>query len=223
MLGLRTVSYTHLGQTIGIVGGSGSGKSTLVLLLTRLYDCEVGSIKLDGTDVNDWNLTVLRREISVVEQKPLLFNGTIRDNLTYGCLGEILEIEIYDALKYVGIYDFVASLPLGLGTRIDTNLLSGGQAQRLCIARALVRKPKILILDECTSALDSMSSHVIKEIVKKGPPALLTLVITHDEQMMRCCDSIAVFKDGKVIEEGSFDTLYNNCGEMFRIVSEKNA
>ncbi|QHS74398.1 ATP-binding cassette a-factor transporter STE6 [Saccharomyces paradoxus] len=221
--------YKHMkldmfcGQTLGIIGESGSGKSTLVLLLTRLYDCEIGKIKIDGTDVNDWNLTSLRGEISVVEQKPLLFNGTIRDNLTYGCLGEIPEIEMYDALKYVGIYDFVTSSFQGLDTRIDTTLLSGGQAQRLCIARALLRKSKILILDECTSALDSVSSCIINEIVKKGPPALLTIVITHNEQMMRSCNSIAVFKDGKVVEQGNFDALYNNRGELFRIVSNRSS
>ncbi|CAI4565186.1 BTE_collapsed_G0031830.mRNA.1.CDS.1 [Saccharomyces cerevisiae] len=211
------------GQTLGIIGESGTGKSTLVLLLTKLYNCEVGKIKIDGTDVNDWNLTSLRKEISVVEQKPLLFNGTIRDNLTYGLQDEILEIEMYDALKYVGIHDFVISSPQGLDTRIDTTLLSGGQAQRLCIARALLRKSKILILDECTSALDSVSSSIINEIVKKGPPALLTMVITHSEQMMRSCNSIAVLKDGKVVERGNFDTLYNNRGELFQIVSNQSS
>ncbi|CAI4044316.1 ATP-binding cassette a-factor transporter STE6 SKDI_11G0130 [Saccharomyces kudriavzevii IFO 1802] len=207
------------GQTVGIVGESGSGKSTLVLLLTGLYACKVGCIEIDGTDVNDWNLTSLRREISVVEQKPSLFDGSIRDNLTYGCLGQMPDFELYDALKYVGIYDFVASLPQSLDTRIDTNLLSGGQAQRLCIARALLRKSKILILDECTSALDSVSSRIINDIVKKGPPALLTMVITHNEEMMRCCSSVVVFKDGKIVEEGSFDTLYNDHKELFRIIS----
>ncbi|CAI4555665.1 CFA_G0031280.mRNA.1.CDS.1 [Saccharomyces cerevisiae] len=211
------------GQTLGIIGESGTGKSTLVLLLTKLFNCEVGKIKIDGTDVNDWNLTSLRKEISVVEQKPSLFNGTIRDNLTYGLQGEILEIEMYDALKYVGIHDFVISSPQGLDTRIDTTLLSGGQAQRLCIARALLRKSKILILDECTSALDSVSSSIINEIVKKGPPALLTMVITHSEQMMRSCNSIAVLKDGKVVERGNFDTLYNNRGELFQIVSNQSS
>lgn len=209
-------------QTIGIVGESGSGKSTLALLLTRLYNCEANSIIIDGTDVNDWNLTSLRKQISVVEQKPSFFDGSIRDNLTYGCLGEMLEVEIYDVLKYVGIYDFVASLPQGLDTRVDTNLLSGGQAQRLCIARALLRKSKILILDECTSALDSVSSRIINDIVRKGPPGLLTLVITHSEQMMRCCNSIAVLKHGKVVEEGNFDNLYNKEGELFRIVCNKS-
>ncbi|QID86258.1 ATP-binding cassette alpha-factor transporter ste6 [Saccharomyces pastorianus] len=209
-------------QTMGIVGESGSGKSTLSLLLTRLYNCEANNIIIDGTDVNDWNLSSLRRQISVVEQKPSFFDGSIRDNLTYGCLGEMLEVDIYDVLKYVGIYDFVASLPHELDTRIDTNLLSGGQAQRLCIARALLRRSKILILDECTSALDSVSSHIINDLVRKGPPGLLTLVITHSEQMMRCCNSIAVLKHGKVVEKGNFDDLYNKEGELFRIVSNRS-
>lgn len=206
------------GDTVAIVGESGSGKSTLISLLTQLYTPMLGSIFIDDTDVNNWNTYALRSQISVVEQKPTLFPGTIRENLEYGIEG-IIEIEMYDMLKYVGIYDFISALPDGLETRIDHDLLSGGQGQKICIARALLRKPKILILDECTSALDPTSSHIISEIVRLGPPAMLTLCITHSEEMMRSCKEILILKSGKVGGRGSFDKLIEDNEEFFRLMN----
>lgn len=202
-------------KTIAVVGESGSGKSTLVYLLTKLYKAEPRSVFIDGTDVNDWRLHDLRRQIAVVEQKPSLFCGTIRENLTYGIAQDTLEIEIYDMLKYVGIFDFVFTLSNGVDTIVSSNLLSGGQAQRLCIARALLRKPKILILDECTSALDPASSHIINELVRKGPPTLLTISITHCEEMMKSCEEVVVIKKGRVVEQGPFGELIKEKSALY--------
>lgn len=216
--------YKHLslviafGDTVAIVGESGSGKSTLISLLTQLYKPMLGTIFIDGTDVNNWNTYALRSQISIVEQKPTLFPGTIRENLEYG-MDNIIEIEMYQMLKYVGLYDFISTLPDGLETRIDHDLLSGGQGQKICIARALLRRPKILIFDECTSALDPTSSHIISEIVRLGPPAMLTLCITHSEEMMRSCKEIIVLKGGKVAGRGSFDKLIESNGEFFRLMN----
>ncbi|EDO19645.1 hypothetical protein Kpol_1018p185 [Vanderwaltozyma polyspora DSM 70294] len=209
----------NVGQTVAIVGESGSGKSTLVYLLTKLYQVADNCIDIDGTDVNEWDNETLRRQISVVEQKPVLFPGTVRENLIYGLYFSPLEIDIIDILKYVGVYDFIESLPEGLETSVDTSLISGGQAQRLCIARALLRKPKILILDECTSALDANSSKIINDIVAKGPPSLLTISITHNEQMMRSCNTVAVLKDGKICETGPFNKLFKPGNELYKVVA----
>ncbi|QLQ82680.1 hypothetical protein HG537_0H04430 [Torulaspora globosa] len=196
------------GTTVGIVGESGSGKSTLITLLTKLHDAKSGTIQIENKDINDWNTRDLRSQIAVVEQRPTLFAGTIRENLVYGLMRDVLEVEIYDLLKYVGIHDFIKNLPLGLDAPIDQDLLSGGQAQRLCIARALLRRPRILILDECTSALDPESSHIINSIVKEGPPARLTISITHNVDMMKACNELVFLKNGKVAGKGRFETLY---------------
>lgn len=212
-----------VGQTVAVVGESGSGKSTLVYLLTKLYQVQENSIFVDSTDINTWNKDSLRNQISVVEQKPTLFQGTVRENILYGnnhaFNGEILEIDIFDMLKYVGIYDFVRSLPNGLETTVNTTLLSGGQAQRLCIARALLRKPKIMILDECTSALDAASSQIINDIVAQGLPSLVTIAITHSEQMMKACNNILVLQEGTIIEQGTFKDLFQPEHTFYHIIA----
>lgn len=196
------------GMTVGVVGESGSGKSTLVTLLTKLHMPTAGAIQIEGKDIRDWNTRDLRSQVAVVEQKPTIFSGTIRDNLVYGLAREVLEIEIHDLLRYVGIHDFVINLPFGLDNPIDQDLLSGGQAQRLCIVRALLRRPRILILDECTSALDPESSHTINNIVSSGLPARLTLSITHNVDMMKACNELLFLKNGKLGGRGRFDDLY---------------
>ncbi|CCF58177.1 hypothetical protein KAFR_0E00230 [Kazachstania africana CBS 2517] len=205
-------------QTVAVVAESGSGKSTLLYLLTRLYKVDFNSIFIDGTDINEWQLTSLRNLIAIVEQKPTLFEGSIRKNLIYGNKLEIMDMDIYDVLKQVGIFDFVTSLPNGIDTNVDTSLLSGGQAQRICIARALLRKSKILILDECTSALDAESAFVIQNLVKSGLPGVLTIAITHSEPMMRACGNVIVLQDGETAQQGTFDELYKPGNELHRIV-----
>lgn len=207
------------GETIAVVGESGSGKSTLTLLISALYEVPNGSIEIDGIDINRWDTNKLRTNISVVEQKPQFFDGTVGENLLYGISGRVTQIEVKEALCLAGVQDFVFSLPEGLDTRIDTSLISGGQAQRLSIARAMLRKPKILFLDECTSALDTSNTHAIANLIKKHFCGITTIVITHSEQMMRACERIAVLQNGKVAEDGSFDDLYAQRGEFFRIMN----
>lgn len=203
------------GRTYALVGPSGSGKSTLVALLTQLYQPTCGNVLIENKAVHEWNTRALRSAVSVVEQLPIIFPGTVRENLVYGLSVDLLEVELFDALRFVGIHDFVSQLPLGIDTPIDIELLSGGQLQRLCIARALLKKPKILVLDECTSALDPSSCHVINNVIRDGPPACLTLCITHKVDMMKACDEIIVLKNGRIEGRGSFNNL-SDCNETFR-------
>ncbi|CAL9734465.1 alpha-factor-transporting ATPase [Monosporozyma servazzii] len=207
-------------QTVAIVGESGAGKSTLIALLTRLYDPNKNSVFIDGTDVLEWNLASLRDQIAVVDQTPVIFNSSIRENLKYGLTQDISESEMVTALKAVDMYDFILTLPDGLDYQIDTELLSGGQLQRLCIARALLTNKRILILDECTSALDAESSKIIHDIVATGIRTTLAIAITHDKQMMKACQDIVVFGNGTVVQQGKYDDLIASSGEFKRIVDK---
>lgn len=206
-------------EIIGIVGESGSGKSTLSLLLTKLYAIPKNKIEIKGNDINDWNTGNLRQLISVVEQKPKFFDGSIQDNLMYGIKTRRTDKEILSVLKLVDMELFVEGLPDLLDTRIHTGLLSGGQAQRLSIARALLQHPEILILDECTSALDSANSLNIAQLIRNNLTNMTVILITHSEQMMNICDRLIVLKNGKIKEQGTFSDLYGKKGELFRIVA----
>ncbi|CCE65988.1 hypothetical protein TPHA_0O00160 [Tetrapisispora phaffii CBS 4417] len=202
------------GETIGLVGQSGSGKSTLMYLLTKLYDVQDNRILINGTDINDWSYDILRAEICVVEQKPNLFHGTIRENITYGVSEKnpVSETEVQELLQLVDMHEFVEALPKALDTVVDIGLLSGGQAQRLCIVRTLLRKPKVLILDECTSSLDAQTTQIVIALIKDLNTKLgwdiLTIVITHNRQMMQCCSRLVVLDVGRVVEDGQFDDLH---------------
>ncbi|AGO11051.1 AaceriAFR432Wp [[Ashbya] aceris (nom. inval.)] len=207
------------GVKVGLVGESGSGKSTLFYLLCGLYPVKPRSLFVDGTDICNWDLAALRRGIAVVEQKPRFFNGTIRENLVYGLEGTVTDNEIYEVLTEVRIINFVRSLPEGLDARIDTDTVSGGQLQRLSIVRALLRKPSLLILDECTSALDAANANAIANIVRNSLHDITVIVITHSRQMMQMCDRILVLKNGAVVEDGSFDDLFRARGELHRMVT----
>ncbi|KAH3678452.1 hypothetical protein WICMUC_001469 [Wickerhamomyces mucosus] len=208
------------GEHIAIIGESGSGKSTLTLLLTRLFKTERDSLYIEGADINSVNIEWLRNRVTLVDQKAVFFDGTIYDNITYG-LENISESEVYNSLKLANIYDFVISLPQGLHSRIDTSLVSGGQAQRLSIARALVRKPNILILDECTSALDAESTSKIIDTIHHNLRGknITIIMITHSEDLMKIADRVVSLKNGRVVEDGNYNNLFKAQGEMFRIVS----
>ncbi|KAH3673355.1 hypothetical protein WICPIJ_009844 [Wickerhamomyces pijperi] len=208
------------GERVAIVGESGSGKSTLTLLLTRLFQVEKSSLYFQGKDINDIDVKWLRDNVTLVDQKAHFFDSTIYENVTYG-LENVTELEIFEALKLANIYDFVISLPSGLHSRIDTSLMSGGQAQRLSIARALIRKPKLLILDECTSALDAESSSKIYELIEKNltKKDITVVMITHAEKMMRVSSRVIALKNGKIAEDGPYNDLISQRGELFRIVT----
>lgn len=203
-------------ETVAIIGESGSGKSTLALLITRLYESK-GTF-FDEVDLNSIELKWLRSQISVVDQKASFFDGSIRDNVTYG-LDNYDDEDLISALKLANIYEFIISLPEGLDTRIETSLISGGQAQRLSIARAVIRKPKLLILDECTSALDAESTSKIAQLVKENLKDISVMMITHSKEMMKVADRLVVLNNGRVVEEGTYQDLYRKRGEMFRIVT----
>lgn len=210
--------HVQTNETVGIIGESGSGKSTIALLLTRLYPVPNGKINIGIDDINDWDEHSLRRTIVIVEQKTNFFDGTLRENLVYGLKTHVTDSELLSVLQLVDLKTLVENLPEYLDTRIHTGLLSGGQAQRLSIARALLRKPKIIILDECTSALDAANSFAIAEVIKSVMKNITVIIITHSQQMMQICDRLLVLRKGKICEEGSYADLYNRRGEMYRIV-----
>ena len=208
-------------SSIAIVGESGAGKSTLALLLTKLYDVNDKTIFIDNTDINRWDTSSLRSHITMVEQTPVLIDGTLRKNLLYGNQNShVSDLELYDVMEFVGISDILDSLTDGLDSRITTTMVSGGQAQRLCLARAVLRKPTILILDESTSALDAKSAAKIRNIVQNGLPGTLIISITHSKSMMQICSRIIVLKNGSVIEHGSYNDLNILGSEFFRITSK---
>ncbi|KEF55815.1 uncharacterized protein A1O9_08566 [Exophiala aquamarina CBS 119918] len=214
---LKGLSMTiQAGQNIAVVGSSGSGKSTIFALLERFYKPLLGGIFVDGRDIASFKLNDLRNHIAVVSQEPLMYEGTIRDNLLLGFdLGDNLSADLEDqmiqACKGANIYDFICSLPDGFFTQVGSKskLLSGGQKQRLTIARALLRNPKILLLDEATSALDSQSQDLVRQALKKTSRGRTTISIAQRLSTVKDADCIFVIEAGVVVERGSHSQLMN--------------
>ena len=196
------------GKMYAIVGPSGSGKSTIVNLLPRLYDVNDGSVKLGDTDVREIDLNLLRRSIGVVTQDSYLFNGTIRDNLRYA-KESASDAELLDALKAANITDFIENQPEGLDTIVGNRglKLSGGEKQRLSIARIILKNPRILILDEATSALDSISETAIQDALEQLMQGRTSIVIAHRLSTILKADRILVVCDGKITEQGTHESL----------------
>lgn len=196
------------GETIGIIGGTGSSKTTLVQLIPRLYDVTAGAVLVGGVDVRQLDIETLRDEVSVVLQKNVLFSGTIKDNLRWGNKNATDE-EIIRACKLAQADDFIQSFPDGYDTILDqggTNV-SGGQKQRLCIARALLKKPKILILDDSTSAVDTKTDSLIRQAFLEEIPNTTKLIIAQRISSIEDADRIIVLDDGKVNAFGTHDEL----------------
>lgn len=191
-------------EIVAITGASGSGKSTIGSLLSRLYKVPDRSIFISNYDINSVDIDWLRDTISVVPQIPRFFEGTIYDNLVYGMeKAKIIQVRIDHCLKLANIYSFIVSLPEGINTRLGEgsySLLSGGQLQRLSIARALVRNPKILIMDECTSNLDPQNTNIIIELIKNNLAYqnMTIIIITHNLELMKITDKVICIKDGKI-------------------------
>ena len=206
---LTDISFTvPAGKMYAIVGPSGSGKSTIVNLIPRLYDVLGGSVKIAGTDVRDFDLTYLRSQIGVVTQDSYLFNGTIRENLLYA--KENATREELDAACYIAnLNDFISSQPDGYETVVGNRglKLSGGEKQRLSIARVILKDPKILILDEATSALDSITENAIQEALEALMEGRTSIVIAHRLSTILKADQILVVKDGTITEQGSHEEL----------------
>ena len=208
------------GKTIALVGQSGSGKSTMSDLIVRLYDPNKGSICVDGINIKEFSLEEYRQLFGIVSQDSFLFNDTIAENICFG-KNIISEDEMIYAAKMANAHDFIISLPMGYQTKIGDRgvLLSGGQKQRLAIARALVRKPQILIFDEATSALDAESEHLVQEAIHNLLHGRTALIIAHRLSTIIDADCIYVFDNGSIAESGTHKELIEKGGIYFRLCS----
>lgn len=207
------------GSTVGIIGATGSGKTTLINLIPRFYDVSEGSLKVNGTDVRNYNVDELRKLIGVVPQKAALVSGTVRDNVKWG-KPDATDEEIIEALKTAQALDFVNEKD-GLDSKIlqGGKNLSGGQIQRLTIARALVRKPEILILDDSSSALDFATDAALRRAIKADTDNMTVFIVSQRFSTIKNADMIIVLDDGKVCGIGKHDELFENC-EEYRDICE---
>ncbi|MBQ8641468.1 MAG: ABC transporter ATP-binding protein [Clostridia bacterium] len=200
--------HINSGETVGIIGGTGSSKSTLVQLIPRLYDTTVGTVKVGGRDVREYDLDTLRNAVGMVLQKNVLFAGTIKENLRWGN-PDATDEELEEACRLAQAHDFVSAFPDGYDTMIEqggTNV-SGGQKQRLCIARALLKKPKILILDDSTSAVDTKTDALIRAGFARYIPETTKIIIAQRIASVEHADKILVMDQGKVVSMGTHDEL----------------
>ena len=210
--------HIRSGMTVGILGGTGSSKSTLVQLIPRLYDATEGTVRVGGVDVRDYDINTLRGQVAMVLQKNLLFSGTIKENLRWGNK-DATDEEIVEACRLAQADEFVRSFPDGYDTKIEqggTNV-SGGQKQRLCIARALLRKPKILILDDSTSAVDTKTDTLIRAGFRKYIPETTKIIIAQRVASVEDADLIIVMDNGRIADMGTHDELLSR-SEIYREV-----
>ena len=204
--------HIRSGSMVGIIGSTGSSKTTLVSLMARLYDASKGEVKVGGVNVKEYDLKTLRDKVAVVLQKNTLFTGTIRSNLLWG-KEDATDEEIYKACELAQCNEFLSRFPKGLDTEIaqgGTNV-SGGQKQRLCIARALLKDPKILILDDSTSACDTHTDSLIREGLQTTKKDVTKFIIAQRVLSIKDCDLILVMDKGRIIARGNNDELMQNC------------
>ena len=210
------------GETVGILGGTGSSKTTLIQLIPRLYDTTEGAVYVGGVNVKDYDLDTLRKEVSVVLQKNVLFSGTIKENLRWGDENATDE-DIERVCKLAQADEFIRSFPDGYDTHIEqggTNV-SGGQKQRLCIARALLRKPKVLILDDSTSAVETKTDALIRQAFKEEIPDTTKIIIAQRVTSVEHADKIVLLDGGKILACGNHDELMNSCPTYREIYEEQ--
>ena len=207
------------GKKIALVGESGCGKTTLAKLLLRFYHPESGKIIMDGKDVSEYSLSSLRKHIAYISQDIFLFSDTIYNNLRVGD-ETITDEEIREMCERLGVNEFIERLPMGYETMLEENgnNLSGGQKQRLSIVRALLRKPDVLIMDEATSNLDTVTENQIKQILERCSENMTLIMIAHRLQTIKNSDIIYVMDKGRVIERGTHDELLNMDGRYKRLV-----
>ncbi|KAJ3133094.1 ATP-binding cassette, sub-B (MDR TAP), member 4 [Geranomyces variabilis] len=210
----------HAGKYIALVGASGCGKSTVMALLQRFYDVDAGKTYMEGYDVKQWNLPYLREQLAIVSQEPSLFIGTIAENIAYSKPEATFE-EIEHAATMANIHTFVMNLPEQYETSVTSSQLSGGQKQRIAIARALLRQPKILLLDESTSALDSESEKIVQAALEKASKGRTTIAIAHRLSTIQDADIIFVFSNGRVVEEGRHFELLEKKGVYAKLVERQ--
>ncbi|MDW8465758.1 MAG: ABC subfamily B transporter ATP-binding protein [Chloroherpetonaceae bacterium] len=219
---LKGVSFSvRSGERVALVGPSGAGKSTIVSLLLRFYTPDAGAILIDGKDSQEYDLTALRKQMSIVPQDVLLFGGTIAENIAYG-KPDASEAEIIEAAKKAHAHEFVSLFPEGYKTIVGERgiKLSGGQRQRIAIARAILKNPAILILDEATSSLDSESERLVQDALETLMQGRTTFIIAHRLSTVRTADKIIVVKDGQVMEQGTHQELMELEHGIYRTLSE---
>ncbi len=210
------------GQRVALVGPSGAGKSTVVALLHRFFDVDGGTVRLDGQDIRELDLEMYLEQVAFVPQETLLFGGTVRENILYGRL-EATEDEMFDAAKAANAHEFILNLPKGYDTEVGEKggKLSGGERQRIAIARALLKDPKILILDEATSSLDTKSEGLIQDALERLMTNRTTFIIAHRLSTVHDADQILVLDNGGLTETGTHQTLMEAGGLYFQLYTMK--
>jgi ATP-binding cassette, subfamily B, bacterial MsbA len=211
------------GQKVAVVGSTGAGKSTLADLVMRFYDPQKGRILIDGTDIRQLDLKTYRRQIGVVPQDPVLMKGTLAYNIGYGFEG-VTDADLIKAAEIAGILDFIRSLPDGFDTGVGERgvTLSGGQRQRIAIARAVVRDPRILIMDEATSSLDALVEQQVQDAMRKAMEGRTSIIIAHRLSTIRDAGRIAVLSGGKLVEQGTHEELISMKGHYHRLFMASN-
>jgi len=219
---LSRISFScQPGQVVGLLGSTGSGKTTLVNLLPRFYDPAEGSLTLDGVELGRYPRGYLRQQIGIVEQEPFLFSRSIRENLTYGVHRDVTQPEVEQAARTAAVHEDIMGFPAGYDTIVGERgvMLSGGQKQRIAIARALLKDPRILILDDCTSSVDVGTEHLIRQALKRLMEGRTTFVIAHRVQSVTSADLILVFDEGRIVEQGTHRELLRHDG-IYRQIYE---
>lgn len=208
------------GTSIGLVGKSGCGKSTVIGLIQRFYDADKGTVKVDGVDIRELDLGWYRMHMALVSQEPIIYSGSIRDNILFGKL-DASENEVVEAARAANAHEFISALKDGYETECGERgvQLSGGQKQRITIARAIIRNPIVLLLDEATSALDVQSEQVVQEALDRIMVGRTTIVVAHRLNTIKKLDSIAFVAEGKVVERGTYAQLKSKRGAFFNLAS----
>lgn len=219
---LKNITFTApAGQTIAIVGQTGSGKSSLTRLINRIFDVNSGQVAIDGVPVQEWNLESLRSQISTIEQDVFLFSGTIAENIAFGCANATPEA-IEQAARSAQAHDFITAFSEGYQTSVGERgvTLSGGQRQRIAIARAFLTNPRILILDDSTSAIDSATEDQIQQAMRRISHNRTTFLITHRLSQIRWANHILVLKQGELVDQGTHAVLLERCADYRKIFSQ---
>lgn len=221
-LTLKNITFTvPAGRTVAIVGQTGSGKSSLTRLINRIFDVNTGQVAIDGIPVQDWSLESLRSQISTIEQDVFLFSGTIAENIAFGCTNATPEA-IEQAARSAQAHEFITAFNDGYQTSVGERgvMLSGGQRQRIAIARAFLTDPRILILDDSTSAIDSATEDQIQQAMRRISRSRTTFLITHRLSQIRWADHILVLKQGELVDQGTHAVLLERCADYRKIFSQ---